>query len=358
MAKLRIAVIFGGVSSEHEVSLMSATSVISNLPRDKYEVITVGITKKGRMLLYPGDPSAIESGAWETDSDCVPTTISADRRVHGLVNMLSDGSFTNLKVDAVFPVLHGKNGEDGTIQGLCHFAGIPCVGCGALASAVCMDKAVAKTMLTAAGINNTPYLTFIKSETDDFAPIEDKVSKILGYPVFVKPANSGSSVGVNKASNAEELKMSVNLAKAHDSKIIVEKAINCREIEAAVVGNNAPYCGELGEILSSNDFYDYDAKYLLGTSKTIIPANIEPATSDEIKRLAIKAYKTLGCEGFARVDFFLTSDNTILLNEINTIPGFTSISMFPKMIMATGKSYPALLDELITLALNKEDVTR
>ncbi len=358
MAKLRIAVIFGGVSSEHEVSLMSATSVISNLPRDKYEVITVGITKKGRMLLYPGDPAAIESGSWETDSDCVPTTISADRRVHGLVNMLPDGSFSNLKIDAIFPVLHGKNGEDGTIQGLCQFAGIPCVGCGALASAVCMDKAVAKTMLTAAGINNTPYLTFIKSETDNFDLLEDKVSKILGYPVFVKPANSGSSVGVNKASNSEELKMAINLAKAHDSKILIEKSINCREIEIAVVGNNNPYCGEAGEILSSNDFYDYDAKYLLGTSKTIIPADIEPSICEEIKRIAIKAYKTLGCEGFSRVDFFLTSDNTILLNEINTIPGFTSISMFPKMIMATGKSYCDLLDELVTLALHKEDSGR
>lgn len=354
MSRLRVAVLFGGVSSEHDVSLVSATSVIKNIPADKYDVIKIGITKKGRWLFYPGDPAFIENGEWETSPDCVPTIISPDRSVRGIVKLLDDGTFAHQKIDIAFPVLHGKNGEDGTIQGLFTMAGIPFVGCDTMSSANCMDKAVTKTLLTAAGIANSPWRLITADDVDDFDRLEKEYASYLGYPMFVKPSRSGSSVGINKAFDKAQLKSAINIAFAHDSKVLIEKTISAREIECAVLGNRNPIASAVGEILPQNEFYDYDAKYILGNTRLDIPANLDQSVSDQIRAVAVEGYKALGCSSMARVDFFLEKGTgNIILNEINTIPGFTSISMYPKLFGASGVPYPELLDRLLTLALER-----
>ena len=351
MAKTRVAVIFGGVSSEHEVSLISATNVMQNLSPDKYEIIPIGITKKGRWLFYPGDISAIASGKWDTNPDCAPAVIP-DPMYNGIAK-IEDGMVNTVKVDVVFPVLHGKNGEDGTIQGLMDMAGIPYVGCGCLASACCMDKSFTHMILQENGIHNARWEVILQSEINHLDDICEKIADKLGYPIFVKPACSGSSVGVNKASDFDELKEAVKLAFAHDKKVVCEEFIEGRELECAVMGNDSPFASSVGEIVSCNDFYDYDAKYILGTSGLNIPADIPEESAKEIRETAVKAFKALNCSGLSRVDFFLKKDGTVILNEINTLPGFTSISMYPKLMENIGISYSELLDRLIALALEK-----
>lgn len=352
MAKTRVAVIFGGVSSEHEVSLISATNVMQNLSPDKYEIIPIGITKKGRWLFYPGDISAIASGKWDTNPDCAPAVILPDPMYNGIAK-IEDGMVNTVKVDVVFPVLHGKNGEDGTIQGLMDMAGIPYVGCGCLASACCMDKSFTHMILQENGIHNARWEVILQSEINHLDDICEKIADKLGYPIFVKPACSGSSVGVNKASGFDELKEAVKLAFAHDKKVVCEEFIEGRELECAVMGNDSPFASSVGEIVSCNDFYDYDAKYILGTSGLNIPADIPEESAKEIRETAVKAFKALNCSGLSRVDFFLKKDGTVILNEINTLPGFTSISMYPKLMENIGISYSELLDRLIALALEK-----
>lgn len=356
MSKLRVAVLFGGVSSEHEVSLVSASSVIKNIPADKYDIIQIGITKKGRWLFYPGEAAYIESGEWELNPDCVPAVISPDRSLKGIVKLMSDGTFSLQKIDIAFPVLHGKNGEDGTIQGLLTLAGIPYVGCDTMASAACMDKAVTKILLSAAGIKNTPWHLITSDEIDRFDELEKDCARDLGYPMFVKPSRSGSSVGINKACDKTQLKNAINIALAHDSKVLIEKAVSARELECSVLGNRDPISSEVGEIVVQNEFYDYDAKYILGNTRLDVPAQLEPSVSDRVRAIALDAYRALGCSGMARVDFFLDKDSgDIILNEINTIPGFTPISMYPKLFGVTGIPYPELLDRLLTLALERAD---
>ena len=355
MSKTRVAVLFGGVSSEYEVSLMSACSVIRNIPADKYEVVCIGITKKGRWLYYPGGVEQIERGDWETHPDCTTAVISPDRSHRGILKMMDDGSYNLLKVDCVFPVLHGKNGEDGTIQGLLAVAGLPFVGCDTLSSADCMDKAVTHTLLDAAGIRTARWLSFGKTALADLDGAARQAEEVLGFPVFVKPANAGSSVGVNKAQNAEDFKEAVKIAFAHDSKVIVEELITGREVECAVLGNDAPAAGIPGEITSCKEFYDYEAKYILGASELHIPARISPEALASLRETAVKAFQVLGCAGLARVDFFVTENEEIILNEINTIPGFTSISMYPKMWESAGLPYPELIDRLITLAMARAE---
>lgn len=358
MSKQRVAIIFGGVSSEHEVSLMSATSIINNIPEDKYEVVCLGITKKGRWLYYPGDVSLLVSGKWENHPDCVPAFICPDANVHGIVKLLPDGSASTLKIDVAFPVLHGKNGEDGTIQGLFALAGIPFVGCDTASSAVCMDKVFTKTIMDQNGIPNAKWLYTTKNQMDQFDEFAQAVEEKLHYPVFVKPANAGSSVGVNKATDKESLKSAVQIALANDSKVLVEEAIVGKEIECAVLGNENPEASLPGEIVPCNEFYDYEAKYLAGTSELHIPARVDKATIEKIRETAIRAYKVWGCSGLARVDFFVrSSDGAIILNEPNTLPGFTSISMYPKLFEYCGIPYPRLIDQLIQLALERADNT-
>lgn len=350
MSKIKVAVLFGGISNEHDISLISAESIISNIPQEKYEVIPIGITKKGRWLFYPGDVSCISSGRWESNPDCVPAVILPDPMYKGIFK-ISDGNYSLTKIDAVFPALHGQNGEDGAIQGLLKLSGIPYVGCDVLSSACCMDKAVTHTILEANGIAMTPWRSVSASELNRLDEICDGIAAELDYPLFVKPANSGSSVGANKADSFEELKNAIKLAFSHDKKVIVEKYIKGRELECAVFGKDNAFASEIGEIRSCNEFYDYEAKYILGTSGLSIPADIPAEASKEIRETAVKAFKAMGCSGLSRVDFFLSDDGRVILNEINTLPGFTQISMYPKLMENMGIPLPELLDRLISLCI-------
>ena len=352
-AKLSLAVIFGGVSSEHEVSRMSVTSILENLSNERYEVHMVGITKEGRWLLYTGPVEDILSGAWE-QGPVTPAFLSPDPSVHGLV-ALRDGKAETIHVDVIFPALHGKNGEDGTIQGLFQLSGIPYVGCDTESSAICMDKAVTHSLLSSADIEQAHYLWFY-ADRFDAAPdtIKNKIQARLDFPVFVKPSNAGSSVGVSKVERFEDLDQAIRKAAREDKKVVVEEGITGQEVEVAVLGNRDCDASIVGEIGASAQFYDYDDKYVNGSSKLYIPARIPQEVSEKIRQTAVRAYRLLGCSGLARVDFFVTAgDNRVILNEINTLPGFTSISMYPKLWMAMGLSYGELLDKLIELALQR-----
>lgn len=352
-AKLSLAVIFGGVSSEHEVSRMSVTSILENLSNERYEVHMVGITKEGRWLLYTGPVEDILSGAWE-QGPVTPAFLSPDPSVHGLV-ALRDGKAETIHVDVIFPALHGKNGEDGTIQGLFRLSGIPYVGCDTESSAICMDKAVTHSLLSSADIEQAHYLWFY-ADRFDAAPdtIKNKIQARLDFPVFVKPSNAGSSVGVSKVERFEDLDQAIRKAAREDKKVVVEEGITGQEVEVAVLGNRDCDASIVGEIGASAQFYDYDDKYINGTSQLYIPARIPQEVSEKIRQTAVRAYRLLGCSGLARVDFFVTAgDNRVILNEINTLPGFTSISMYPKLWMAMGLSYGELLDKLIELALQR-----
>lgn len=349
MLKLTVAILFGGVSSEYEVSLVSGTSVIRNTPEEKYNVIMLGITRDGRWLRYTGPVELIAEDKWADSQYASPAFISPDRAHHGLV---TQGEI--IRLDAVFPVLHGKNGEDGTIQGLFEIAGVPYVGCNPLASAICMDKAVTHTMLADAGVPQARWETLSPQNAADFEAAEKRLSARLGYPMFIKPANAGSSVGITKAHNAGELRAALALAFQHDKKVVVEEFIDGIEVESAVLGNEEPFVSVLGEIVPCNEFYDYEAKYKNDATKLYIPARIPEAAEQEIRAVAAKAYLALGCSGLARVDFFVKRDGSgIILNEPNTIPGFTSISMYPKMMAASGVPYSELIDRLFTLAIER-----
>lgn len=351
--KLQLAVIFGGKSSEHEVSLMSAASILENLDRDKYEIHQVGITKEGRWLLYEGPAEGLSDGRWLTES--TPAFLAPDPTVHGLVAM-GEGGARTIPIDCVFPALHGKNGEDGSIQGLFELSGIPYVGCHVTTSAVCMDKAITHTLLSNTDINQAHYLWFYadryraNSET-----VLNKIQARLDFPVFVKPANAGSSVGVSRVERADDLPAAIEKAAREDGKIIVEQGIDGQEVEVAVLGTRpGAEASPVGEIGASAEFYDYDDKYINGTSQLYIPARLPEETAEKVRETAVKAYRLLGCTGLARVDFFVTrGEQKVVLNEINTLPGFTSISMYPKLWMQGGLSYSGLLDRLIELALEE-----
>ncbi len=350
----KIAVLFGGVSTEHEVSRVSAACVLENLPAE-YECICIGITKDGRWLACPAEPDAMRSGAWETLPGCTPAFISPDAGIHGVVRKTADG-WTEEYVDVVFPVLHGKNGEDGTVQGLLELAGIPYVGCGVLASAACMDKVTTNTLFNATGVPHCKWDWMSTAQLPEFDVIEARLAEKLGYPIFVKPANAGSSKGVSKAANKAELRAAVELAARNDSKIVFEETVVGHEVECAVLGNASDGESTLlastpGEILAANEFYDYEAKYHNPASETVIPAHITEEQQQTVRTLARKAYTALGCSGLSRCDFFVRDDDgAILINEINTLPGFTPISMYPKLIGHMGVPYTELLQRLVELA--------
>lgn len=351
--KLSLAVIFGGQSSEHEVSLMSSASILENLDPQRYQIHTVGITKEGRWLLYEGPVSGLGDGSWLTSS--IPAFLSPDPQIHGLVVLRESGAEI-IPIDCVFPALHGKNGEDGSIQGLFQLSGIPYVGCDVRSSAICMDKAVTHTLLTSAGIRQAHYLWFY-AHRYAAAPeaIRNKIEARLDFPVFVKPANAGSSVGVSKVERPEDLDAAIQKAIREDGKVVVEEGVKGQEVECAVLGQgDSAEASIVGEIGASAVFYDYDDKYINGTSQLFIPARIDEKVSEKIRETAVRAYRLLGCSGLARVDFFVTEgEREVVLNEINTLPGFTSISMYPKLWMACGLTYGGLLDRLIQLALEK-----
>lgn len=357
MAKLRIAVVFGGVSNEHEISLISATNIISCIDTKKFEVICIGITKKGRWFYYPGDINDIKNGKWEQSADLVPCVLSPDSAHRGFIKILPDGTTQIMRVDCVFPVLHGKNGEDGTLQGLLDLSGIPYVGCGVLASANSMDKEKTHIVLESAGIKMTPYCAMRLSELDRLSEKCDEMEEKLSYPMFIKPANCGSSVGVSKAANRDELVSGIKAAFSHDKKVVVEKAVVGRECECAVLGNDEPFASTVAEIVTSSDFYDYDAKYKSDDCEFYLPARISDEKINEVRELAVKAYRALECQGLARVDFFVCENGDIFLNEPNTLPGFTSISMYPQLMKNSGIETAELVERLIRLAFERADIS-
>jgi D-alanine-D-alanine ligase len=352
--KQTVAVLFGGQSGEHEVSLVSAQAVMAALDPERYNVLPVGITRDGRwfagsdtlpMLIAAADPRKLPGGtavapAEVAGTDLAPFSILGAQTV----------------VDVVFPVLHGPMGEDGTVQGLLELAGIPYVGCGVLASAVGMDKAVMKAAFASAGL---PLLPWVLLRRSDLAAIDTAVAHVeaaLHYPVFVKPANMGSSVGISKARDREQLIAGLHEASRYDRRIVVEQGIPAREIEISVLGNDLPTASVPGEVVPSGEWYDYAAKYIDGQSQILIPAPIEPALAAHVRALALRAYQSIDCAGLARVDFLLDKEQgTLYLNEVNTMPGFTSVSMYAKMWEASGMIYADLLDRLIELAVQRKE---
>ncbi len=350
--KLSVCVLFGGVSPEHEVSLRSAESVLNNLDKEKYNIFPVGITKTGEWILYGGrDYSKLPTGEWQHCPENRRAAISPVRG-QGLLNFEGD-CVVRERIDVVFPVLHGENGEDGSIQGLLQLAGLPYVGPGVAASATCMDKTLTKLVADRAGIRQAAWrLVTARELANNPETVLDGVEKAFSYPVFIKPAGTGSSVGVSKAKNREALLAALTNASKYDSKILVEEFINGREVEVAVLGNAGPAASVCGEIDSGTEFYDYDAKYISDCAQLYIPARIPEEVSERVRDNAIRIYEAMGCRGLSRVDFFVTYEGQeIVFNEINTLPGFTSISMYPKLFEASGIPYPELLDNLIELAL-------
>ena len=348
--KLRVGVLFGGRSGEHEVSLASARSIMAVMDRDKYEIVPIGITHDGRWLTS-GDPLAALTAGEPTAAPADPQAAAAGRE---LVPGATGGRFPPL--DVIFPVLHGPYGEDGTVQGLLELAGVPYVGCGVLAGSLAMDKIVSKEIFIAHGLPVAPYraVTRKRWETEPAAVIADLESH-LGYPMFVKPANMGSSVGVGRAGDRAELEAALAEAARYDRKLLIEAAVpNAREIECGVLGNDEPLASTPGEVVPSNEFYDYAAKYLDGRSELRIPAPITADQAAQVRKLAVQAFLALDAAGLSRVDFLLDDvSGELYLNEVNTLPGFTSISMYPQLWAASGLPYTELIDRLIELALER-----
>ena len=341
--KTKVAILFGGQSTEHEVSRVSASSVLRNINQQKFDVYPIGINKDGKWFEYTGEIDNIESGKWEEDEFY--------KKPEG------EKILFNKEVDVVFPVLHGLYGEDGTIQGICKLLNLPCVGPGVMSSAVCMDKVYTKYVLEKFGIKQADYVVVTefgyKSNKEELInTIENK----LGYDLFIKPSNSGSSVGITKAHNREELLEGLEEALKYDRKILVEEALNVREVEVAVLGNDEPKASIPGEIIPAKEFYDYEAKYENAASKLLIPAALSDEELENIREIAVQVYKALDCAGMARVDFLVTKEEgEVYLNEVNTIPGFTSISMYPKMWEKTGIPYTELITKLIEFAIIRKN---
>ncbi|MBO8434473.1 MAG: D-alanine--D-alanine ligase [Tyzzerella sp.] len=357
MNKKTVAVLFGGQSSEHSVSRISATTIISNMDSEKYYVIPIGITKEGKWLIYNGPVENIKNGDWEKYG--TPAVLSPDAGMKGIIKIVGDKAKI-IPVDVVFPVLHGAWGEDGTIQGLLELAKIPYVGCGVIASAVSMDKVYTKIVCKEAGIPQAKYTWIFSSMIDN----EEKLAKIekeIGYPMFIKPSNAGSSVGISKARNKEELLNGLKLAGKYDRKIVIEEFVNARELECAVLGNEDIKVTRVGEVLSAEDaeFYDFDAKYNNPESRTVIPADIPSEKEEEIRGLAKKVFKAVDGSGLSRIDFFMDKESgKIIFNELNTLPGFTSISMYPMLWEEAGLPKNQLIDELIDLAIKRDNGIR
>lgn len=351
MEKTRVAILFGGQSSEHEVSCRSALTIINNMDSNKYEKILVGITKAGRWVLAE-NTTVIEDGSWR-DSQ-VSMILSPDTTHKGFLKV-TNGLSEVVSVDVVFPVLHGLYGEDGTVQGILELARIPYVGCGVVASGVSMDKLFTKIIADNAGIKQARYVAIRRDELKDMTAAVKKVEATLDYPVFVKPANAGSSCGVSKANDAKELEAALLLANEHDRKILIEETIIGREVECAVFGGAEVMASGVGEVLPAEEaaFYDYEAKYANADSKTDTHPTFPEGKEDEIRAAAIKVFKSVDGFGLSRVDFFLQADGTVIFNEINTLPGFTSISMYPMLWEAKGVSKTELIDKLIDLAYTR-----
>lgn len=347
--KKSVLVLFGGCSSEHDVSLKSATTILNNIDRSQYDVHPVGITKEGKWLLYTGNDFNLTSNGWEKNG--VPAILSPDSVQKALI-ICKPGAqeIVHIGIDVVFPVLHGKNGEDGTIQGLCQLAQIPFVGCGVLASAVSMDKAFTKIAVATKGVPQAKFVIVKDKELQNADDVISKIESAFDYPYFIKPANAGSSVGISKAKNRDELLAGLQEAMKHDKKALVEETIIGREVETAVMGNDEVTVSGVGEILAAAEFYDFDAKYNNSESKTVVDADLPAETKEKIRAYAKDVFDAVEGKGLSRVDFFVKEDGGIIFNEINTLPGFTSISMYPMLFGATGLSVPEIVTKLIELA--------
>ena len=348
MGKQTVLVLFGGVSNEYYVSRRTAASILREIDRERFEPIAVGITADGRWYLCDGKIEPILEDTWMQGA--VPAILSPDRGVHGLT-VFEAGGARNIHIDVIFPAVHGQHCEDGCLQGLMELSGVPYVGIGVTAAAVTFDKAITHIVAERAGIKMARWMLVLRG--DDFADTERRVRETLGYPCFVKPANSGSSVGCSAARNAEELKAALALAGKEDRRIVVEELIVAQEVECAVMGNEELAAPRTGEIVSNDGFYDFDSKYLNDTARLYIPARISEEKSAEVQETAKRVYRALDCRGLSRVDFFVKKDGTVLFNEINTLPGFTSISMYPKMFIDAGMTYPEIITRLIGLALEE-----
>lgn len=352
---LEFAILFGGLSNEHEISCMSASSILKNADQSKYHLLPVGITRDGRWFLYENaDPERVKSDTWEQAPGLLPAVLSPDRGTHGLL-VNRNGKTETVRIDVCFPVLHGFGGEDGTIQGLLSLADIPCVGPGVAASANAMDKSLTKVIVGRAGVRQAAYDVALRPDfARDPQAVARRAEAALGgrYPMFVKPCSSGSSVGVARADDFDGLLAGLAEAFRVDAKVLVEEFIDGHEIECAVLGNDKPQASTVGEIAPTQEFYTFDAKYHDATSQLYIPAHISEQAIRTVRENAVRVFTALGCRGLSRVDFFCTYDGEeIVFNEINTIPGFTDISMYPKLFAHEGLSYPALIDQLVALAM-------
>ena len=352
--KKTVLVIFGGRSSEHEISRISAASLLNHIDRERFHVLKAGITADGNWLLTEADEDQIESGQWEELESNTPLMLSLDCNDRGFV-CRSDKGCEKVTVDVAFPVLHGKNGEDGTIQGMFEMAQIPYVGSGTSSSAACMDKGITKALVEQADVAMQAKCCIIHRRDCDPNEVSESVEVFFDerYPLFVKPASAGSSVGISKVRSREELARGIAVAFEQDSKILVEEAIEGRELEVAVLGNDEPVASGVGEIFPGHEFYDYEAKYIDDSSKTGLVADLSQEKMEEIRSTAIRIYRIMDCRGLARVDFFLKDDGELIFSEINTMPGFTRISMYPKLWEAEGVVYKDLINRLIELALEK-----
>lgn len=348
--KKSIAVIFGGQSSEHEVSCLSAANILNGLDTNKYEVHRIGITKDGRWL-YVEDVETFYDGSWSKGN--ITAVISPDRKDAGIWKFSGERREV-IPVDVIFPILHGKYGEDGCIQGLFELSGIPYVGCDVISSAVSMDKISTKILADDVGVRQAAYVADKAKDDSGNAAVIEEAEKKLGYPVFVKPSNAGSSIGVSRANNREELQEAIRLAKKHDSRVLIEESICGREVECAVLGGWKPEASKVGEILAAAEFYDYDDKYINSESKTVFDPDLPEEVKETIRTKAVEIFKAVNAFGLARVDFFVEKDtNEVIFNEINTMPGFTDISMYPKLWEWMGIDKFKLIDTLIELAYER-----
>lgn len=351
--KTKLAILFGGKSDEYSVSLHSAAAIINNVPEELFDVTLVGITQEGKWLLYEGTTDKINDDTWHK-GDLSPVLLNMGNDFKGLVRLnLHDNTFEKIETDCIFPVLHGRNGEDGTIQGLCQMTGIPFVGCDMTSSAVCMDKEFTHIICENAEIKTAPYMSAVNSNKLNVKKLYDEAFEKLSLPMFIKPANNGSSIGISKVRNYDEFEKGIMEAFQHDNKIVIEKMIEGFEIGCAVLGNEELIIGEVDEIDTKNDFFDYVEKYSQHNSKIHCPARISDELKAEARQIAGETYRALGCKGLSRVDMFVTPENKIYLNEINTIPGLTDLSRYPSMLRKIGIEYRDLIVKLVELAMEQ-----
>lgn len=352
--KTKLAILFGGKSNEYIISLHSAAAIIKNVPSDRYDVTLIGITEDGKWLLYEGNADEIYNDTWN-NGKLSPVVLNMDDSFKGFIRLNEENnSYGKIEIECIFPVLHGKNGEDGTVQGMCQMVGIPFVGCSMTASAVCMDKEFTHVICERAGIRMAPFISAVNTSDLNIKKLYEEAYGKLSLPMFIKPANNGSSLGISKVRSYEEFEKGIMEAFEYDDKAVIESMIEGFEIGCAVVGNDDLLIGEVDEIETKNDFFDYVEKYTQHNSKIHCPARIDTELRDKAREIAGQTYRALGCKGMARIDMFYTPEGSIILNEVNTIPGLTDLSRYPSMLKKIGIEYSDLIVKLVDLAMNRQ----